>query len=195
MVHLSFPQVICAKLVKPLPPARRPSAGESAPPQSVRPGKRDSVVVLSQPSLFHATLPRELRTKSGKWGKTSPGGSRSSRTSRRGRWHGGRREPLSRPAGRDVYRRHPSNDLSFIARNLLGRGGLRYNGEAVVPGAQTERRGEAGPMRGLLGGKDLTGRFVLFFNRSEPLGSPSEVGESPQVVPTVCPVALPWPLV
>jgi hypothetical protein len=26
-------------------------------------------------------------------------------------------------------------------------------------GAQTERRGDAGPVRGLLGGKDLTGRF------------------------------------
>ena len=46
-----------------------------------------------------------------------------------------------------------------MARNLLGGGSLRYNGEAVVPGAQTERRGGAGPMRGLLGGKDLTGRF------------------------------------
>jgi hypothetical protein len=26
-------------------------------------------------------------------------------------------------------------------------------------GAQTERRGDAGPVRGLLGGKDLTGRL------------------------------------
>jgi hypothetical protein len=26
-------------------------------------------------------------------------------------------------------------------------------------GAQTERRGDAGPVRGLLGGKDLTGRY------------------------------------
>jgi hypothetical protein len=25
--------------------------------------------------------------------------------------------------------------------------GLRYNGEAIAPGAQTERRGEAGPVR------------------------------------------------
>ena len=30
---------------------------------------------------------------------------------------------------------------------------------ATHPGAQTERRGGAGPVRGLLGGKDLTGRF------------------------------------
>jgi hypothetical protein len=28
---------------------------------------------------------------------------------------------------------------------------------ATRPGAQTERRGGAGPVRGLLGGKDLTG--------------------------------------
>src|SRR5262249_39005188 len=28
------------------------------------------------------------------------------------------------------------------------------------PGAQTERRGGAGPVRGLLGGKDPTGRFL-----------------------------------
>jgi hypothetical protein len=30
---------------------------------------------------------------------------------------------------------------------------------ATVPGAQTERRGDAGPVRSLLAGKDLTGRF------------------------------------
>jgi hypothetical protein len=30
---------------------------------------------------------------------------------------------------------------------------------ATCPGAQTERRGDAGPVRGLLGGKDLTSRF------------------------------------
>jgi hypothetical protein len=30
-----------------------------------------------------------------------------------------------------------------------------------LPGAQTERRGGAGPVRGLLGGKDLTGHFVF----------------------------------
>jgi hypothetical protein len=29
----------------------------------------------------------------------------------------------------------------------------------IVPGAQTERRGGAGPVGGLLGGKDPTGRF------------------------------------
>jgi hypothetical protein len=33
--------------------------------------------------------------------------------------------------------------------------------KATYPGAQTERRGGAGPVRGLLGGKDLTGRFFV----------------------------------
>jgi hypothetical protein len=32
--------------------------------------------------------------------------------------------------------------------------------EENLPGAQTERRGDAGPVRGLLGGKDRTGRFI-----------------------------------
>jgi hypothetical protein len=31
--------------------------------------------------------------------------------------------------------------------------GLRFNGKAIVPGAQTERRGGAGPVRLLLGGE------------------------------------------
>jgi hypothetical protein len=31
----------------------------------------------------------------------------------------------------------------------------------IDPGAQTERRGGAGPVGGLLGGKDLTGRCSL----------------------------------
>ena len=30
----------------------------------------------------------------------------------------------------------------------------------ILPGAQTERRGDAGPVRGLLGGKDLTGYLL-----------------------------------
>jgi hypothetical protein len=31
----------------------------------------------------------------------------------------------------------------------------------IMSSAQTERRSDAGPVRGLLGGKDLTGRFLL----------------------------------
>ncbi len=43
--------------------------------------------------------------------------------------------------------------------DLLFQVGLRNREEDIVPGAQTERRGGAGPVRGLLGGKDPTGRF------------------------------------
>src|SRR5438093_3134912 len=42
---------------------------------------------------------------------------------------------------------------------LLCDGGLHQVGSDNASGAQTERRGGAGPMRGLLGGKDPTGRF------------------------------------
>src|SRR5262249_36780982 len=45
---------------------------------------------------------------------------------------------------------------------LLSHGNLAYNHAGDCSGAQTERRGGAGPVRGLLGGKDLTGRFRLF---------------------------------
>ena len=44
-------------------------------------------------------------------------------------------------------------------RRLLEKTGLRYEWRDIVPGAQTERRGGAGPVRCLLGGKDLTGRL------------------------------------
>ena len=37
---------------------------------------------------------------------------------------------------------------------LLFQVGLRYNEKAIVAGAQTERRGEAGPVRVLLRGWD-----------------------------------------
>src|SRR6516165_130292 len=39
-------------------------------------------------------------------------------------------------------------------------GGLRYNEKAIAPGAQTERRGLAGPVRTLLGGEDSPADFV-----------------------------------
>ena len=39
--------------------------------------------------------------------------------------------------------------------------GLLYNGSNNASGAQTERRGGAGPVGGLLGGKDPSGRLVL----------------------------------
>jgi len=44
--------------------------------------------------------------------------------------------------------------------DLTRESGLQYNGRDNAAGAQTERRGGAGPVRGLLGGKDRTGRFI-----------------------------------
>src|SRR5207244_5222665 len=40
--------------------------------------------------------------------------------------------------------------------------GLRYDGNDTSAGAQTGRRGGAGPAGGLLGGKDPTGRFAFW---------------------------------
>jgi hypothetical protein len=45
--------------------------------------------------------------------------------------------------------------------SLLCDSGLLYKGSDNACGAQTERRGGAGPMEGLLGGKDPTDRFVV----------------------------------
>jgi hypothetical protein len=44
--------------------------------------------------------------------------------------------------------------------DLLFQVGLRYNEEANDPGAQTERRGEAGPVRVLLRGWDAPAAFL-----------------------------------
>jgi hypothetical protein len=52
-------------------------------------------------------------------------------------------------AERFQFRSQEENNMIF----LLSRTGLRYNETATVAGAQTERRGGAGPVRGLLGGK------------------------------------------
>jgi hypothetical protein len=48
---------------------------------------------------------------------------------------------------------------------LLEGSGLRYKEHAIDPGAQTERRGEAGPVRDLLGGETSPAAwFVQQFN-------------------------------
>ena len=61
----------------------------------------------------------------------------------------------------------PSVGQAFQPDNQAGkpdlRLGLRYNEKGIVPGAQTERRGEAGPGRDLLGGE--TSPAALFFAR------------------------------
>ena len=62
---------------------------------------------------------------------------------------------------------------------------------ATSPGAQTERRGGAGPVRGLLGGKDLTGRIsrsyaninsleITFLNRLRSVVSGQKYSMSPK---------------
>ena len=58
--------------------------------------------------------------------------------------------------------------------NLRCECGLLYKGSGDQSGAQTERRGGAGPVRGLLGGKDPTGRLLSAINlyQSEPSTSP-----------------------
>jgi predicted DNA-binding antitoxin AbrB/MazE fold protein len=53
--------------------------------------------------------------------------------------------------------------------SLVG-GGLRYNGNVIGSGAQTERRGDAGPVRLLLGGEDSP---AAFFPISGPLAAGS----------------------
>jgi hypothetical protein len=45
---------------------------------------------------------------------------------------------------------------------LLSEAGLRYNDDAIVAGAQTERRGGAGPVRDLLGGETSPAGLFLF---------------------------------
>src|SRR5579859_3011858 len=60
-------------------------------------------------------------------------------------------EPSSRTA-----RTNPSCRRSFL--NIVVSLGSA-TGEKHLPGAQTERRGGAGPVGGLLGGKDPTGRL------------------------------------
>jgi hypothetical protein len=44
---------------------------------------------------------------------------------------------------------------------LLLEGGLRYLGKIIPPSAQTERWGDAGPVRTLLGGEHSPAAFLL----------------------------------
>jgi hypothetical protein len=43
---------------------------------------------------------------------------------------------------------------------LPSEAGLRYNDNAIAAGAQTERRGLAGPVRDLLGGETSPAAFI-----------------------------------
>jgi hypothetical protein len=53
---------------------------------------------------------------------------------------------------------------------------LWYDQANIAAGAQTERRGDAWPVRGLLGGKDLAGRSYLI-----------SIGQQPVPVATTAP--------
>jgi hypothetical protein len=50
---------------------------------------------------------------------------------------------------------------------LASRNGPRYNANAIAPDAQTERRSNAGPVRTVLSGYDLTGRLLSPKSQSE----------------------------
>jgi hypothetical protein len=85
------------------------------------------------------------------------GKQRSSSTSKRGRKRVGFRllafgfrKPLAIADGRCpiAAASQEENHMMF----LLSGTGLRYNEKAIAAGAQTERRGLAGPVRNLLGG-------------------------------------------
>jgi hypothetical protein len=52
---------------------------------------------------------------------------------------------------------------------------IEYNDKAITAGAQSERRGDAGLVRGLLGGKDLTGRFSITDFRIQVFGNESQI--------------------
>src|SRR5262249_43959989 len=78
------------------------------------------------------------------------GASRSSSASSRGRKEGRRR---GRAWGRaEAAFRFRPEDENHMDGNLLLGSGRRYNGNAIAAGAQTGRPGNAGPVRGLLGG-------------------------------------------
>src|SRR5215831_19426997 len=82
---------------------------------------------------------------------------RSSSVSTDGRLREATRE-RARPRSREVCRRDLKKENITI---LLLQAGLRYNEGTSNPGAQTERRGEAGPVRVLLRGWDAPAAYLL----------------------------------
>src|SRR5260370_20249327 len=95
-----------------------------------------------------------------------PGRKRSSSTSSCGRKRGGFRLPafdFRKPLPIADCRlpiadaSQDKNDMIF----LLSEAGLRYNADALYPGAQSERQGLAGPVRDLLGGETSPAAFVF----------------------------------
>src|SRR4051812_40585920 len=70
----------------------------------------------------------------------------------------GIRWPRDTP-GREVRARRKAK--ATTGNSFQGRGQQVLESPSQRSRARTERRGGAGPVGGLLGGKDLTGRFVL----------------------------------
>jgi predicted DNA-binding antitoxin AbrB/MazE fold protein len=59
--------------------------------------------------------------------------------------------------------------VKAIAENLHRGGGLRgYNDDIIKPGAQTERRGDAGPVSAWLGGEGSPAAFLFTFSDRGP---------------------------
>jgi hypothetical protein len=79
--------------------------------------------------------------------------------------------------------------------DLLGRIGLRYNEEANAPGAQTKRRGEAGPVSVLLRGWDSPADFSIFLSASMLDQATSSLFENIEVVlnGSVAVAVMNWP--
>jgi hypothetical protein len=61
--------------------------------------------------------------------------------------------PQARAARGNVSVRFRSQDEKNMVIRVLDEVGLRWNERAIATGAQTERRGEVGPVRDSLGGK------------------------------------------
>ena len=55
--------------------------------------------------------------------------------------------------------------VRYFVMSVSSISGLRYNQKVIAPGAQTERRGDAGPVRSLLRGKP---HRPLFFIKTTP---------------------------
>src|SRR5262249_61353913 len=91
-----------------------------------------------------------------------PGSARSSSRS------SSRRHEARRPGARG-WPRDGGGHVAWCLRRrkklnmvvLLYRTGLRYNDKVITPGAQTERRGEAWPVRVMLGGGHAPATFLL----------------------------------
>src|SRR5262249_55970225 len=93
-----------------------------------------------------ATAARRLRSSKRSTEGLNPAGRRRHERRRRGVGNRERRSFAALPS-QDWYR-----SFNLMIRLLSERRGLRYNDKVITAGAQTERRGDAGPVRVLLGG-------------------------------------------